>query len=59
MFSGAVDLYGLTYGTNSPLNICEKVYLQDLAEEDVARLVGLFRKLGVTVPKEAPGRIYA
>jgi hypothetical protein len=59
VFSGAVDLYGLTYGTNSPLNICEKVYLQDLAEEDVARLVGLFRKLGVTVPKEAPGRIYA
>jgi len=54
-----VDLYGLTYGTNSPLNICEKIYLQDLAEADVSRLVGLFRTIGVTVPQEAPGRIYA
>jgi len=59
VFSGAVDLYGLTYGTNSPLNICEKVYLQDLAEADVARLVALFRRLGVTVPADAATRVYA
>ncbi|NLD73087.1 MAG: CHAT domain-containing protein, partial [Chloroflexi bacterium] len=59
VFSGAVDLYGLTYGTNSPLNICEKIYLQDLSPADVGRLVGLFRSIGVSVPKEAPERIYA
>lgn len=58
VFSGAVDLYGLTYGSNSPLNICEKIYLQDLGPADVARLVRLFRKLGVTVPDAAPKQIY-
>jgi len=58
VFSGAVDLYGLTYGSNSPLNICEKIYLHDLAIADVEQLVGLFKNLGVTVPKTAAQRIY-
>ena len=58
VFSGAVDLFALTYGTNSPLNICEKLYLRDLELPDVSKIVGQFSKLGVTVPAEAPQRIY-
>ncbi len=58
VFSGAVDLFALTFGANSPLNICEKLYLRDLELPDVAKIVGQFNKLGVTVPPEAPQRIY-
>jgi len=58
VFSGAVDLYGLTYGSNSPLNICEKVYLQDFGPADVARLVGLFKHLGVTVSDQVSQQVY-
>ena len=57
VFSGAVDLFALTFGTNSPLNICEKLYLRDLDLPDVAKIVGQFSKLGVSVPSEAPQRI--
>jgi len=59
VFSGAVDLYALTYGTNSPLNVCEKIYLADFDADDVATIVGQFAHLGVTVPEEAPRAIYA
>jgi hypothetical protein len=59
VFSGAVDLFALTFGSNSPLNICEKLYLRDLDLPDVAKIVGQFTKLGVSVPLEAPQRIYA
>jgi len=59
IFSGAVDLYDLTFGTTSPLNICEKVYLQDFRLEDVQRLVGLFRYLGAEVSSGAAERVYA
>jgi hypothetical protein len=59
VFSGAVDLYALTFGTNSPLNICEKIYLTDFAAEDVQAIVEQFTRLGVAVPEEAPRAIYA
>ncbi|MGI6368210.1 MAG: CHAT domain-containing protein [Anaerolineae bacterium] len=59
VFSGAVDLYGLTFGTNSPLNICDKLYLQDLTAAQVAQLVGQLNKLGGTVAPEAPEAVYA
>lgn len=59
MFSGAVDLYGLTFGTTSPLNICEKVYLQDFRPEDVQRLVALFRYLDAEISPDAAERVYA
>ena len=58
VFCGAVDLYNLTFGTNSPLNICEKIYLSDFPLEDVQRLVMNFEKLGVSVHPEAINRIY-
>lgn len=47
IFSGAVDLYDLTFGTNSPLNICEKIYLDDFSLADVQQLVDNFRRLGL------------
>lgn len=59
IFSGAVDLYGLTFGTNSPLNICEKVYLNDLELAQVAQIVSRFELLGATVASEAAEAIYA
>ena len=59
IFSGAVDLYGLTFGTNSPLNICEKIHLDDFESEQVAQIVSLFALLNVPVAPEAPAAIYA
>lgn len=59
VFSGAVDLYGLTSGTTSPLNICEKLYLEDFSLADVRRLLGLFSHLHATVAKDAAERLYA
>jgi len=52
IFSGAVDLYTLTFGHQSPLNICEKVYLHDFDRDSVNRLVDHFSHYKVTV---APG----
>jgi hypothetical protein len=48
IFCGAVDLYDLTFGANSPLNICEKIYLSDFSLADVERLVGNFRRFGLS-----------
>ncbi|MBM3188113.1 MAG: CHAT domain-containing protein [Chloroflexi bacterium] len=57
-FSGAVDLYALTSGSNSPLNICEKLFLSDFTRDDVAHIVGRFGQLGVSVAGGAAKRIY-
>ncbi|OQY18600.1 MAG: hypothetical protein B6I34_10515 [Anaerolineaceae bacterium 4572_32.1] len=59
IFSGAVDLYDLTFGANSPLNICEKIYLGDFSLSDVQRIVGYFEHIGLS-PFEGMGeQIYA
>ncbi|MCD6519132.1 MAG: CHAT domain-containing protein [Anaerolineae bacterium] len=58
IFSGAVDLYSLTFGTNSPLNICEKLYLQDFTRQDVAKIVNQFKRLGIPVDEEAIDKVY-
>lgn len=54
VFSGAVDLHSLTSGTNSPLNICERIYLGDLQLPDVHKIMGEFARLGVAVSPDAP-----
>jgi hypothetical protein len=59
VFSGAVDLYGLTFGTNSPLNICEKVYLEDLTLSHVTQILGRFAQLGVSVAGDAAEAVYS
>ena len=53
IFSGAVDLYDLTFGTISPLNVCERIYLRDFQEPDIAAILRGFHHLGVTVHKDA------
>jgi hypothetical protein len=57
-FSGAVDLYDLTFGSVSPLNICEKLYLRDFQLSDVATLVRGFGDLGIPVQEGAAKAIH-
>jgi len=59
VFSGAVDLYGLTFGTNSPLNICEKIYLEDFDLEHVSQLMERFTRLGAPVSSDAASAVHA
>ncbi len=58
VFSGAADLYSLTFGINPPLDICQKLYLRDFELPDVRAVVGQFDRLGVAVPSEAADQIY-
>ena len=58
VFSGAVDLYALTSDSNSPLNICEKIYLRDFDLPDVVKIVGQFSKLDMKLSEGAPAKIY-
>lgn len=58
IFCGAVDLYLLTFGLNSPLNICEKIYLSDFSREDVHRLVSNFEHTGAKIRDGFADRIY-
>jgi len=58
VFSGAMDLHELTSGRNSPLNICERVYLRDLDRIGVRKLVGNFARKGVVVTREGADYIY-
>jgi hypothetical protein len=57
-FGGAIDLYALTFGTISPLNICEKIHLGDLSQADVRTIVGQFARLGVHATGTAAERIH-
>jgi len=58
VFSGAVDLYALTFGHQSPLNICEKVYLRDFDRDSVNRLIDQFKHHQVAVDAGARDAIY-
>ncbi len=58
IFSGAVDLYALTFGSNSPLNICEKVYLSDFSLREVREIVRHFDRMGVSVEEGVPQMLY-
>ncbi|MBC7250303.1 MAG: AAA-like domain-containing protein [Anaerolineae bacterium] len=58
IFCGAVDLYLLTFGMNSPLNICEKIYLSDFSREDVHQLVRNFERTGVKLSDGFADRVY-
>jgi len=59
IFSGAVDLYDLTFGTNSPLNVCEKIYLGDFSLADVRRLTAHFERIGPSPFEGMAEQIYA
>ena len=59
ILAGATELYELTSGENSPLNICEKVYLQDLDAEEVWKLVSNLKSLGCRLDRKASDHLYA
>jgi len=59
VFGGAIDLSELTRGNNSPLNICEKLYLQDFELGDVDLIVHQFRQLNVRVSRYATETLYS
>ena len=59
VFSGAVDLQQLTHGMNSPLNICEKVYLADLDRPSVGQIVANFARVGIEYAPDLADHLYA
>jgi len=58
VLSGAKELSRLTTGNNSPLNIAERFYLQDLTVAGVDKLVANFQPLGLTAPPETAAWIH-
>ena len=58
VFCGAVDLHQLTSGMNSPLNICEKIYLADLEPQAVERIVSYFERLGIPIAAKTADCVY-
>jgi len=58
IFSGANELYELTSGKNSPLNICETIYLKDFDADGVWALVSKLQRLGAQVSREVSDYIY-
>ena len=59
VLAGANELYELTSGENSPLNICEKIYLQDLDADDVWKLVSNLDRAGCRLSRKASDYLYA
>ena len=59
VLAGANELYDLTSGENSPLNICEKIYLHDLEAGDVWKLVSGLQRTGCRISRKASDYLYA
>ena len=58
IFSGSRELHRLTNGPNSPLNIAERIYLQDLTLAGVRQLVGNFPSVAISAPAGTAQWIY-
>ncbi len=58
VFSGARELHRLTTGPNSPLNIAERIYLQDLALDGVQKLVSNFARANIPAPVDTAAWIF-
>lgn len=58
ILSGANELYELTNGDNSPLNICEKIYLTDLDSNGVWQIARNLRQRGCQVSRQASDYLY-
>ncbi|MCA1554348.1 MAG: AAA-like domain-containing protein, partial [Chloroflexi bacterium] len=59
VFAGAVDLHTLTSGANSPLNICEKMFLHDLSASGVRQLTDLLGARGLYCAPAVSDYIYS
>ncbi len=58
VFAGARDLHRLTGGPNSPMNIAERIYLQDLTLDGVRQIVSNFRRASIMAPEESAKWVY-
>ncbi len=56
--SGATELHRLSTGPTSPLNIAERIYLQDLSLEGVDKIVANFERAAISAPAETAQWIY-
>lgn len=59
IFAGAVDLHTLTTGANSPLNICDKIFLRDLTVSGVRQLTDRLEMCNAPCPTAISEYIYA
>jgi len=55
---GAKELHRLSSGPNSPLNIAERIYLQDLTTPGVQMLAANFTRAGILAPPETAQWIF-
>ncbi len=58
VLSGSKELHRLSTGPNSPLNIADRIYLQDLTLEGVQALVANFTRAAISAPPETSQWIY-
>ncbi len=58
VFAGAKELHRLTGGSNSPLNIAERIYLKDFDLAGVRMLVTNFKRASITAPDQTAQWIY-
>ncbi len=58
VISGSKELHRLSTGPNSPLNIAERIYLQDLSLEGVQMLISNFRRTAIVAPEETNKWLY-
>ncbi|MBI4789507.1 MAG: AAA-like domain-containing protein [Chloroflexi bacterium] len=58
VISGAKELHRLSTGPNSPLNIAERIYLQDLPVEGVRLLAANFARAAIVAPPETAQWLY-
>ena len=58
VISGAKELHRLSTGPNSPLNIADRIYLQDLTLEGVRALASNFLRVAIVAPPETAQWLY-
>jgi hypothetical protein len=58
VLAGAKELHRLSTGPNSPLNIAERIYLEDFDVAGIGTLVANFQKAGIRAPSETAQWLY-
>ncbi len=58
VLAGAKELYRLTTGPNSPLNIAERIYLQDFSLAGIQKLAANLARAGIGAPTESATWIF-
>lgn len=58
VISGSKELHRLSNGPNSPLNIAERIYLQDFSLDGVEMLVSNFQRTAIVAPEQTAQWLY-